>query len=58
VAFAIVLGYHYPWAAWIVGPFPLLVAASRMVLGLHYPSDVIVGAAIGAASAVTVLMVN
>ena len=20
VAFAIVLGYHYPWAAWIVGP--------------------------------------
>jgi undecaprenyl-diphosphatase len=58
VAFAIVVGYHYPWAAWIVGPFALLVAASRMVLGLHYPSDVIVGAAIGAASAATVLMVN
>ena len=34
-------------AAWLVGPFALLVAASRMVLGLHYPSDVPVGAAIG-----------
>jgi undecaprenyl-diphosphatase len=58
VAFAIVLGYHYAWAAWIVGPFALLVAASRMVLGLHYPSDVAVGAAIGVVSAVLVLMVN
>jgi undecaprenyl-diphosphatase len=25
----------------------LLVAASRVVLGLHYPSDVVAGAAIG-----------
>jgi undecaprenyl-diphosphatase len=58
VAFSIVLGFHYPWAAWIVGPFALLVAASRMVLGLHYPSDVAVGAAIGVVSAVAVLMVN
>ena len=58
MAFAIVLAFHYPWAAWIVGPFALLVAASRMVLGLHYPSDVAVGAAIGVVSAVGVLMVN
>jgi undecaprenyl-diphosphatase len=58
VAFAIVLGYHYPWAAWIAGPFALLVAASRMVLGLHYPSDVAVGATIGVISATAVLMVN
>jgi len=58
VSFAIVLGYHFPWAVWLVGPFALLVAASRMVLGLHYPSDVAVGAAIGVASAVLVLGVN
>ncbi|MDQ1233156.1 undecaprenyl-diphosphatase [Paenibacillus sp. SORGH_AS306] len=28
-------------------PFALIVAVSRMYLGLHYPSDVLVGAAIG-----------
>jgi len=33
---------------WIVLPFAMLVAMSRMVLGLHYLSDVLVGAAIGA----------
>ncbi|HYJ99450.1 MAG TPA: phosphatase PAP2 family protein [Burkholderiaceae bacterium] len=43
---------------WAVGPFALLIAASRMVLGLHYPSDVAVGAAIGVVSATAVLMVN
>jgi len=53
-----VLGYHFPFAVWLAGPFALLVAASRMVLGLHYPSDVAVGAAIGISSAVLVLAVN
>jgi undecaprenyl-diphosphatase len=28
-------------------PFSILVALSRMVLGLHYPSDVICGAGLG-----------
>ena len=28
-------------------PFTLMVAASRVVLGLHYPSDVAAGAGIG-----------
>lgn len=31
----------------IAVPFAVLVALSRIVLGLHYPSDVLVGAAIG-----------
>lgn len=31
----------------LILPFALLVATSRMVLGLHYLSDVLVGAAIG-----------
>src|SRR5690606_41701738 len=37
-----------PAAAWYVLPFTLSVAASRVVLGLHYPSDVAAGAVIGA----------
>jgi undecaprenyl-diphosphatase len=31
----------------LVAPFALLVASSRLVLGLHYPSDVVFGALIG-----------
>jgi len=42
---------HYPELAWVLVPFTTLVAASRVVLGLHYPSDVLVGAALGGALA-------
>ena len=47
VAFSIVACAHYPALAIILLPFTLLVAASRMVLGLHYPSDVLAGALLG-----------
>lgn len=50
-AFSIVLLAYYPTLAWLVAPFTLLVAASRLVLGLHYPSDVLAGAVIGASIA-------
>jgi len=33
---------------WVLVPFTVLVAASRVILGLHYPSDVLAGAALGA----------
>ncbi|MCG6965199.1 MAG: phosphatase PAP2 family protein [Chromatiaceae bacterium] len=44
---AVVLG-HFPEFGVLVAPFAMLVASSRLVLGLHYPSDVVVGALIGA----------
>ena len=51
-AFTLVAVSYYP-ALWpLLAPFALLVAASRVVLGLHYPSDVLAGALIGAAFAV------
>jgi undecaprenyl-diphosphatase len=48
VSFAIMLSACFPILTWVVVPFAVLVALSRMVLGLHYPTDVAVGALIGA----------
>lgn len=39
---------HAAELAWVLVPLAMLIAASRVVLGLHYPSDVIAGGAIGA----------
>ena len=48
VVFSLVAISYYPQIAIIVVPFTILIGLSRIVLGLHYPSDVIAGAAIGA----------
>lgn len=47
VAFSVVAIAHYPALAGLLVPFALLVSASRVVLGLHYPSDVLAATAIG-----------
>jgi undecaprenyl-diphosphatase len=39
---------HFPELGWVLIPLAALIAASRVVLGLHYPTDVLVGGAIGA----------
>ncbi|MBH1433684.1 phosphatase PAP2 family protein [Stenotrophomonas maltophilia] len=41
VSFTIVALAYYPWLAPLLVPFTAGVALSRVVLGLHYPSDVL-----------------
>lgn len=55
VAYAILLSWHYPRWSPLLATFALLVSASRVALGLHYPSDVLAGAALGALTCAVLL---
>lgn len=47
VSFTVVAVAHYPVLAPFLIGFAALIGASRVVLGLHYPSDVLAATAIG-----------
>lgn len=53
VSFSFISAFYFPALSWLVIPFTLLIALSRPILGLHYPSDVLAGAALGALIALT-----
>jgi undecaprenyl-diphosphatase len=52
VSFSLIAIAWFPWLAPLLLPFTVLIAMSRVVLGLHYPSDVIAATFIGVALAV------
>ncbi len=47
ISFTVVCVYFFPMFAMLLIPISILIAISRIVLGLHYPTDVIMGALIG-----------
>jgi undecaprenyl-diphosphatase len=47
VSFTLVACWYFPWLALALVPFAVAVALSRVVLGLHYPSDVFAATVIG-----------
>jgi undecaprenyl-diphosphatase len=57
VAFAVLLTQAFPWLGLLLIPFALVTGLSRVVLGLHYPSDVFMGAVLGLFNATVFLAV-
>ncbi|HSS07479.1 MAG TPA: phosphatase PAP2 family protein [Rhodanobacteraceae bacterium] len=47
VSFTMIALAYFPMLAPLLVPFAILVAMSRVVLGLHYPSDVLAATVIG-----------
>jgi undecaprenyl-diphosphatase len=58
VAFSMVAVAYYPALGWLLLPFTALVAVSRVILGLHYPSDVLAGGLVGMLIADSVLRLS
>lgn len=52
-----VVGTTYPAVFPLLAPLAALIGVSRVYLGMHYPSDVIAGALLGAAAGAVALLI-
>ena len=57
-SFSIMLSFYMPEFTSLVCGFTVLVALSRVILGLHYPTDVVAGASLGSSLALLSLFIN
>lgn len=57
-AFALLLSAFHPGLAPLLWSFAILVGLARVVLGLHFPSDVLFGAALGCTTAGLTLLLS
>ena len=57
VSFTIIGVSFFPVLGWFLIPLAALIAISRVVLGLHYPTDVLVGGILGAVLAEVLLAI-
>ena len=58
VSFTLVAAAYLPALAGPLAAFTLLIALSRVILGLHYPTDVAAGAVLGGLLAVSSLLLG
>lgn len=58
VCFTVMLASYFPAWAGVLAVVALLIALSRVILGLHYPTDVAAGAVLGAVLGVSSLQLG
>ncbi|MBK7865042.1 MAG: phosphatase PAP2 family protein [Archangiaceae bacterium] len=56
-AAAVAVTLAWPYAGWVLFPVATLIAVSRIFVGVHWPSDVLVGAAYGSVVALLLHLV-